>query len=195
MPLGISISFFIHKNTSYSLSDGYMVKRELLVIFINESQNADRFLWDFGDGTTSTLLNPEHEYNINRSVRVILTAFNDNGGAYTCADSIEKPVDPEWITTFFAPNALSPEFGPSEVGVFKPVGIGLRSYRIAIYSPWGEQVWYSEALENSSPVESWNGRKHNEGEILPQGAYSWRADIEFVNGASKVVTGSVTLLR
>jgi len=32
MPLGISISFFIHKNTSYSLSDGYMVKRELLLL-------------------------------------------------------------------------------------------------------------------------------------------------------------------
>jgi len=165
------------------------------VIFINESQNADRFLWDFGDGTTSTLLNPEHEYNINRSVRVILTAFNDNGGAYTCADLIEKPVDPEWITTFFAPNALSPEFGPSEVGVFKPVGIGLHRYSIAVYSPWGEQVWYSETLDKSSPVESWNGRKHNEGEILPQGAYTWRADITFVNGVTKVVTGSVTLLR
>ncbi|HRF41902.1 MAG TPA: gliding motility-associated C-terminal domain-containing protein, partial [Saprospiraceae bacterium] len=101
----------------------------------------------------------------------------------------------EWITTFFAPNALSPEFGPEGVGVFKPVGIGLQKYRIAVYSPWGEQVWYSEVLENSRPVGSWNGRKHNEGDILPQGAYTWRADITFVNGVSKVVTGSVTLLR
>ena len=165
------------------------------VVFVNESQNAQRFFWDLGDGTTTTASDPEHEYNINRSIEVLLIAYNDNGGAFICADSIQKPVDPEWITTFFAPNALSPEYGPAEIGVFKPVGIGLRSYRIAVYSPWGEQVWYSEALENSSPVESWNGRKQNEGEILPQGAYTWRADIIFVNGLSKVETGSVTLLR
>lgn len=165
------------------------------VIFINESQNADRFFWDFGDGTNSTLPNPEHEYNINRSIEVVLFAYNDNGGLFTCVDSIPQPIEPEWITTFFAPNALSPEFGPEGVGVFKPVGIGLQKYRIAVYSPWGEQVWYSEALENSRPVGSWNGRKHNEGDILPQGAYTWRADITFVNGVTKVVTGSVTLLR
>jgi PKD repeat protein len=165
------------------------------VAFFNESQNAQRFFWDLGDGTTTTLSDPEHEYNINRSIEVLLIAYHDNDGAFTCVDSIRQPVDPEWITTFFAPNALSPGYGPEGVQVFKPAGIGLLSYRIAVYSPWGEQVWYSEALDNSSPVESWNGAKHNQGDTLPQGAYTWRADVVFVNGVSRVFTGSVTLLR
>ncbi|MBX2927126.1 MAG: PKD domain-containing protein [Saprospiraceae bacterium] len=165
------------------------------VSFINESHNAQRFFWDLGDGTTTTLSDPEHEYSINRSIEVLLIAYHDNGGAFTCADSIRQPVDPEWITTFFAPNALSPGYGPEGVQVFKPVGIGLLSYRIAVYSPWGEQVWYSEALDDSSPTESWNGAKQNRGDTLPQGAYTWRADVVFVNGVSRIFTGSVTLLR
>jgi len=165
------------------------------VEFTNLSQLADRYFWDLGDGTTTTDENPVHEYDINRAIEVLLIAYNDNNGLYLCADTIRHPVDPEWITTFFAPNALSPGYGPEEVQVFKPVGIGLASYKIAVYSPWGEQVWFSEMLENNRPVESWNGAKHNEGDILPQGAYSWRADITFVDGNSKVFIGSVTLLR
>lgn len=165
------------------------------VEFTNLSESADRFFWDLGDGTTTTDENPVHEYDINRAIDVLLVAYNENNGLYLCTDSIRHPVDPEWITTFFAPNALSPGYGPEEVQVFKPVGIGLAKYKIAVYSPWGEQVWYSEILENNRPVESWNGAKHNEGAILPQGAYSWRADITFVDGASKVFIGSVTLLR
>jgi len=165
------------------------------VEFTNLSQLADRYFWDLGDGTTTTDENPAHEYDINRAIEVLLVAYNDNNGAFVCADSITHPVEPEWITTFFSPNALSPGYGPEEVQVFKPVGIGIAKYKIAVYSPWGEQVWFSELLEANRPVESWNGGKHNTGDILPQGAYSWRADITFVDGTSKVFTGSVTLLR
>ncbi len=33
------------------------------VTFTNNSQNVNSYLWDFGDGTTSTLPNPSHTYN------------------------------------------------------------------------------------------------------------------------------------
>ena len=64
-----------------------------------------------------------------------------------------------------------------------------------MYSPWGQRVWYSTALEDQQPVESWNGRLDNTGEELPQGAFTWLARVEFVNGDAKVYQGSVTLLR
>lgn len=32
------------------------------VLFTNQSQNADSYYWDFGDGNTSTLENPSHSY-------------------------------------------------------------------------------------------------------------------------------------
>lgn len=163
------------------------------VRFSNLSIDYDRSLWDFGDGNFSDEESPIHEYDINRNLLVTLTVFNDNGGQYTCIDSITKPVAPEWITTFFAPNALSPEYGDGDVKVFKPVGVGLAAYKISVYSPWGQAVWTSDKLENTSPSEVWDGTYDNA--IVPQGAYSWMADVTFVNGIRKVFKGSVTVVR
>ncbi|MCX7696885.1 MAG: N-acetylmuramoyl-L-alanine amidase [Bacteroidales bacterium] len=46
------------------------------VTFINESQNATTFLWDFGDGQTSTQVNPVHTYTTSGSYTVSLIASN-----------------------------------------------------------------------------------------------------------------------
>jgi PKD repeat protein len=44
------------------------------VQFINTSQNALSYLWNFGDGNTSTAINPSHVYTINGLFSVSLTA-------------------------------------------------------------------------------------------------------------------------
>ena len=56
----------------------------LTVSFQNTSQDAVSYLWDFGDGTTSTVTNPTHTYAAAGSYAVALTASNINGcsGAY-----------------------------------------------------------------------------------------------------------------
>ncbi|MBK8372976.1 MAG: PKD domain-containing protein [Saprospiraceae bacterium] len=163
------------------------------VTFENASIDYDRSFWDFGDRQTSVEDNPVHEYDINRDVLVVLVVYNDNNGAYTCTDTFSVPVEPEWITTFFAPNAFAPEYGPGDVSFFKPVGIGLAEYKIIVYSPWGEAVWSSDKIENESPAEFWDG--FYKGAIVPQGAYSWIANITFVDGVKKVFKGSVSVLR
>ncbi|MGB4848149.1 MAG: PKD domain-containing protein, partial [Saprospiraceae bacterium] len=163
--------------------------------FQNLSTLFDRDFWDFGDSTSSLELDPLHEYDINRPVQVILYAFNDNGGAFTCIDTSIQDVSPEWLTTFFAPNAFSPDHGEGLVRVFKPVGIGLAEYDISVYSPWGQRVWHSTAIDEQHPSESWNGRLDNTGEELPQGAFTWLAKVVFVNGDSRVYKGEVTVLR
>ncbi len=44
------------------------------VHFTNHSKNADTYYWDFGDGTSSSLENPSHTYQMGGSVSVRLTA-------------------------------------------------------------------------------------------------------------------------
>jgi len=44
----------------------------------NKSVNAESYLWDFGDGTTSTELNPEHNYSLSGRYVVTLSAIGKN---------------------------------------------------------------------------------------------------------------------
>lgn len=54
---------------------------ENVVEFVNTSQNASSYLWDFGDGETSTEINPSHEYLENGDYTVTLTATSDECGS------------------------------------------------------------------------------------------------------------------
>jgi PKD repeat protein len=163
------------------------------VRFFNNSFQANRYVWDFGDGNISTLESPFHEYDVNGPIEVTLTALNENGGIFTCTDTTSREINPETIATFFAPNAFSPEYGPEEVRVFKPVGLGIKDYQISVYSPWGQLVWQSDRLEDAQPAEAWDGTF--KGELLPQGAYVWMAVMEFEDGSKRTVKGTVTILR
>lgn len=54
------------------------------VVFTNTSLNADNYLWNFGDGTTSTLHSPTHSYTANGTYTVSLTTSNcDLQGLHT----------------------------------------------------------------------------------------------------------------
>lgn len=46
------------------------------VSFINTSTNVESYSWDFGDGTTSTLINPVKQYDLGGTYTVILTVTN-----------------------------------------------------------------------------------------------------------------------
>ena len=56
------------------------------VSFINTSQNADVYLWDFGDGTSSTQVSPVKDYPRPiakpKSYNVVLTAFDTVNDTY-----------------------------------------------------------------------------------------------------------------
>ena len=56
------------------------------ISFSNLSTDAVSFLWDFGDGSTSTSINPTHIYNIPGFYDVTLIAY----GGQSCADTMIK---------------------------------------------------------------------------------------------------------
>lgn len=75
-----------------------------MVTFLNLSENADDFNWDFGDGTSSTLLNPEKTYATG-TYTVVLTASNSSGTS-TFEDEIviNIPLPINFPVTFDDPN-------------------------------------------------------------------------------------------
>jgi PKD repeat protein len=163
------------------------------VRFLNYSQLADAYYWDLGDGTYSELFEPYHEYDTNRFILVTLTAFNYNGGAYTCQDSIQKEITPEWITEFFAPNAMTLEYGTGSIQEFRPVGIGMAEYAMSIYSPTGKLVWFDDELDGDQPANAWDGTF--EGRSVDMGTFTWEAVVRYVDGSVQNYSGTITVLR
>jgi len=60
----------------------------------NNSTNADSYLWDFGDGNTSTEENPDHEYDLSGRYTVTLNAKKKNKVATSSKEVLfEAPQD------------------------------------------------------------------------------------------------------
>lgn len=65
-----------------------------LVTFTNSSTNASAFIWNFGDGNTSTIQNPQHTYTTGGNFNVQLTAAGAGGSnSVTQSITILLPTD------------------------------------------------------------------------------------------------------
>ena len=139
------------------------------VEFTNFSTDASSYLWAFGDGGQSTLVNPTHFYESGGKYRVSLLAVSTEG----CRDSINKIIELRYAGDIFVPNAFAPlSAAGTEAGLFKPKGFGLRSYLVEVFSTYGELLWSSDMLDNGQPVEGWDGRF--KGKLMPQDTYIWK---------------------
>ncbi len=58
------------------------------IVFSNQSQRADIFHWDFGDGASSNEKDPVHAYEASGNYTVTLIVQNDLG----CSDTLSKPI-------------------------------------------------------------------------------------------------------
>jgi PKD repeat protein len=72
------------------------------VTFTNQSQNANSYVWTFGDGNTSMDPNPVHTYTASGTYTVELTALN-NCGATTIQQTVTVNVvgtsEPSWLNS------------------------------------------------------------------------------------------------
>lgn len=149
-----------------------------IIRFWDNSANAIRWHWDFGDTDTSNVQNPVHRYYVNGPHAVTLIVYNVLG----CTDTVVQYITPDFFGGLYIPNALSPESGEPGEREFKAIGLGLEEYQLSVYASNGQLVWQSSALDNGQPSEGWNGQLNNTGELLPQGVYWWKARARFENG-------------
>lgn len=81
------------------------------VLFTNSTADGVDFLWDFGDGETSTSENPSHFYNNIGTYKVVLEAYSKNGkksNEYTQTITVQKLKNGVLMNNNF--NALSKAF-------------------------------------------------------------------------------------
>lgn len=170
------------------------------VAFTNLTLNGVTYFWTFGDGDTSVLTDPIHQYNDVGPYRVTLYVVSSNG----CKDTATKALGVDYDGTLYVPNVFSPEVGAGETAIFKPKGLNLKEYRLEIFSTYGQLLWDSDKLEDGKPLEGWDGKY--KGTILPQDVYVWKIRAIFNDGRAwegmkdsktgkKAVMGSLVLLR
>jgi len=64
------------------------------VVFKNDSEKAETYMWDFGDGNTSTEENPEHKYFLSGNYTVVLKAKKGKKESMTTQTiNIDAPQD------------------------------------------------------------------------------------------------------
>ena len=162
-------------------ADNIVIKKP--INFINQSEGATSYYWEFGNDEFSTEVNPMTTYYNDGEVTIMLVAENQAG----CLDTVYHTyyIQPEMI--FFVPNAFTPN-GDGNNDYFFGDGVGVKDYQMRIFNRWGEMIYHSVGKR-----ETWDGRVN--GVIAPNGVYIWKMQLTGYDGTDYEKTGHVSLIR
>jgi gliding motility-associated-like protein len=149
----------------------------------NASVNAWSYTWTFGDGNQSFLVNPTHTYAQPGPYEITLIATNQEG----CVDSISKWIEIAPERFIYLPNSFTPD-GDGLNEYFYGRFIGLMSARFYIFNRWGQEIFFSDALNFV-----WDASF--EGIPVQDGTYSWYLIYEIEKGIYKDLSGHVNVIR
>lgn len=126
------------------------------VAFMNQSVNADRYSWTFGDGGTSTDENPFHYFQKavsedSATYTIVLTADNQTLG---CADTASAQV--HFHSPFFIPNLLTVNNDQANDAFFVK-GIEAGVWRLEVYNRWGKRVYETDHYNLDWKGEGFSG--------------------------------------
>ncbi len=155
--------------------------------FIDTSDYAVTYSWNFGDGSTSSTMNPSHTYYGNGNYYIILEVTNALG----CIDSAIRFVAINTVTTeinTLIPTIISPN-GDSSNDVWKLdfLKLAYPNAHIEIYNEWGQTVFTSDGYETP-----WDGTY--KGEPVPDGNYMFVIQLN-ANADPDIYKGVLMVLR
>lgn len=166
------------------------------VQFFNFSSNADRYLWDFGDGGIDSVPEPIHYYQNEGNYTVTLIANNANN----CPDTlrVENAVIAKLGGEIQFPNAFTPDpngpnggvYDPNQFNndVFFPIFEGVDDYQMQVFNRWGELIF-----ETTDINIGWDG--YYRGKLVQSDVYIWKARARFTNGDEITKVGQLHLIR
>lgn len=157
------------------------------VRFRDESREATRVLYDFGDGSNSLMRDPVYNYADTGRYQVTQIVTHPNG----CIDTAIQWLDITPEVRFHLPNA----FTPNADGLndeYRGVGImaGAENFNMSIWNRWGQQLFSA-----TDPNEGWNGRMYNSGKQATAGVYVVRVSFIGPRGKKFEYKTFATLIR
>ena len=156
----------------------------LTVHFSNTSTLATSYFWDFGNGNTSTDLNPKYTFDkIGRYNACLTVTDNDN-----CTDKMCTKIDVYIIPRFVIPNVFTPN-GDGVNDVFTIKGSGLESVHGEIYNRWGQKEYEWDTTNGG-----WDGHSAS-GAACNEGTYYFVLKIKGMDAKEYEEKGSLTLVK
>lgn len=155
---------------------------------VNSSTNATSYVWNFGDGNSSTGFAPIITYPEDAGNYTITLVANNPGN---CPDSTSLNVTIQEELIFYVPNTFTPD-GDEYNNVFSPVftsGFDPYSYTLTIYNRWGETLY-----ESNDALVGWDGTY--QGAPCQAGIYTWTIRFKSSKSDQKITkTGHIQLLK
>lgn len=137
------------------------------VIFYNNSRDADSYIWDFGDGNTSTEEMPSHYYSDTGNYSVSLTAYNKNKAKSDKFEVEIKIKEPEvFLYAIQFPAICQTHFDGSQVG-------SNLQYVFNIY-------FNNDTIYKHPQIQSYNSGTFNFTYLLDESYYNKELLIEYI---------------
>lgn len=159
---------------------------EPTINFTNLSQGATNFIWVFGDGDTSGVVNPVHKYDsVGTYITMLIAITNHN-----CKDTAYDDVMINNYSVLYVPTAFSPD-GDAVNDLLFALGVGIDkdNFSFSVYDRWGELIFVTNDFQFN-----WDGRAKTH-EMVPLGVYVWYCNFFDTNGIYHEKSGIVTVIR
>ncbi len=192
------ITVFQSPTSIFDVYPKNITDNQQIVVFYNYSTYLSSCLWDFGDSTSSTELNPWHKYEKQGSYDITLWVTSADG----CVDSsrLKTPIIVEWkegnikYPNAFLWNKSGPTGGYWEEGsiddhIFRPFSTNIIDYHMQIFNRWGVLIYESRDLHKG--WDGYVGNKH----LALEGVYVWKANGQYADGTYFDKVGDVTFLH
>ncbi|MFT4855354.1 MAG: gliding motility-associated-like protein [Algoriphagus sp.] len=139
--------------------------------------------WNFGDGNSSSIQNPVHQYQEKGTYVVKLTTIDSIG----CISSYEIVVQVLDDYIVMIPNAFTPT-GAKNL-TLRPYYRGIATMEFYIFNTWGELIYEAKSMED----QGWDGTLN--GKNVPNGNYVYKG--RFVSRSGEVINkaGVFVLIR
>ncbi len=131
----------------------------LRAFFTDESTGATQWSWDFGDGGTSTVQDPQHEFAYDAAITVTLTITDAFGCTGDTTQTFASSSFPE-LTDMDVPNVFTPNgdgrndlFSVGQQGGEVPEVVLGGCSKMLVYNRWGQKVF-----ESLGANLAWDGR-------------------------------------
>ena len=155
----------------------------------NQSQLAQEYQWDFGNGDSSTEKSPVYKYDDFGTYDITLIT---NPGSF-CADSITKTIDINdlAIDQLFWGNIITPN-GDGKNDCWGIFGLNEDCHKqeLKVLNRWGQVIFKSKELG-----ACWNGSNRIGNKIVPDGTYYYVLKVEVKGGKAIEANGIVTVIQ